>query len=304
MLRSWIERARGRFAPAASAGLAIGRDYVGFAHLAAAPGGWAVQTLTEAKFDPPLFPGAPSPQALAALGKALQTVPGSVRGRYLPVHVSLPDAVVRWATFELDQMPKTRAAQIDLVRFRFGRQGVNGTHVYTCQALQRDGDKYLLFGMAVDKAWQRFVNDALVRAGIVAWSLSANVCRQFNCFHDRLAQASGALVGLAPDAWSLWIWDSHGRPRYARARWRTGPEDHADIALEVERSILAYVHGQPGLTVARVFTVAGEETDAMAGALDARLREPCARLSAEDAGVKGTRRAGSAALSLAAAMER
>jgi len=75
VLRSWIERAQGRFAPAESAGLAIGRDYVGFAHLAAGGGGWRVQTLTEAKFDPPLFPGAPSPQAAAALTGALQTFP-------------------------------------------------------------------------------------------------------------------------------------------------------------------------------------------------------------------------------------
>jgi hypothetical protein len=304
VLRSWIERAQRRFAPAASAGLVIGRDYVGFAHLAAAGGGWRVQTLTEVKFEPPLFPGAPSPQAAAALTQALQTLAGSLRRRYLPVHVSLPDAVVRWSTFELDQMPKTRAAQLDLVRFRFGRQGINGTHVFTCQPLQRDGDKYLLFGMAVDGAWLRCVNDALVRAGIVAWSLSANVCRQFNCFHDRVTQESGALVALAPDAWSLWLWDSQGRPRYARARWRTGPDDHADIALEVERSILAYVHGHPELTVACVFTVAGEEAGVMAGALDARLREPCARLSAEDAGVKTTPGTGSAALSSAAAMER
>jgi hypothetical protein len=228
-----------------------------------------------------------------------------LKGRYLPVHVSLPDAVVRVATFELDQMPKTRAAQLDLVRFRFGRQGMNGNHAYACQPLERDGDRHFLFGMAVDAAWQRLVSDALVEAGIVAWSLNANVCRQFNRFHDRLTQASGALVALAPDAWSVWLWDSQGRPRYARARWRTAADDHADIALEVERSILAYVHGDPKRTVSRVFT-AGDETGAMTGALDARLLEPCARLSVEDGGVRAlaAQSAGSAALSLAAAMER
>ena len=304
MSRSWIERAQGRFAPAASVGLAIGRDYVGFAHLTAAGGGWRIQTLTEVKFELPLFHGAPSPQAAAALSQALQSFAGSLRRRYLPVHVSLPDALARWATFELDQMPGTRGAQLDLVRFRFGRQGINGTHDYTCQPLPRDGDKYLLFGMAVDEAWRRFVKDVLAGAGIVAWSLSANACRQFNCFHDRLTQASGALVALTPDAWSLWLWDSQGRPRYARACWRTAPEDHAEIALEVERSILAYVHGHAERSVARVFAVAGDETNAMAGALDARLREPCARLPAEDAGLQTTQRKGSFAMSLAAAMER
>jgi len=302
--RSWIERARRSFAPDESAGIAIGRDYVGFAHLVAADSGWRAQALAETKLDTPLFAGAPALQAAAVLTAALQTVAGSLKGRYLPVHVSLPDAVVRVATFELDQMPKTRAAQLDLVRLRFGRLGMNGAHIYACQQLERDGNKYLLFGMAGEDAWQRFVSEALARAGVVAWSLSANVCRQFNGFHDRLTQASGALVALAPDAWSLWLWDSQGRPRYARSRWRSGPEDHADIALDVERSILAYVHGEAKRTVTRVFAVAGDETDSMAGALDARLREPCARLSADDAGVKTTQSAASAALSLAAALER
>ncbi len=303
MSRSWIERARRSFAPDSSAGIVIGRDYVGFAYLVAADGGWRAQALAEAKLDAPLFSGEPSAPAAASLIAALQTLAGGLKRRYLPVHVSLPDAVVRIATFELDQMPKTRAAQLDLVRLRFGRLGMNGAHVYACQQLEREGGKYLLFGMAGERAWQRFVSEALARADVVAWSLSANACRQFNCFHDRLTHASGALVALAPDAWSLWVWDPQGRPRYARSRWRSGPDDHADIALDVERSILAYVHGDAKHTVTRVFVVAGEEADVMAGALDARLREPCARLSPEVAGGK-TQNAASAALSLAAALER
>jgi hypothetical protein len=304
VLRSLIERAQRRFAPARSAGLAIGRDYVGFAQIAAAGGRREVRTLTETKLDPPLFPGAPSAQAVAALTRALETVGRNLGRRYLPVHVSVPDAAVHCATFELDQMPKTRAAQLDLVRFRFGRQGINESHVYTCQALQREGDKYLLFGMAAEAAWPRLVTDALTRAGIVAWSVSANVCRQFNTFHDRLTQGSGALVALAPDAWSVWVWDPQGRPRFGRARWRTASNDHADIAQEVERSILAYVHGLSDRTVTRVFIAAGDETPMMAKALDARLREPCVPLSVEDLGVRATQSASSSALSLTAAMER
>jgi len=304
VLRSWIERAQRRFAPAESAGFIVGRDYLGFAHLAAADGKRQVRALSEAKLDARLFSGAPSAHAAAALAEALQKFSAGVTRRYLPVHVSLPDAAVNWATFELDQMPKTRAAQLDLVRFRFGRQGVNGSRVFACQPLERDGDKHLLFGMASDEAWQSVVDQAFARAGIVIWSVSANVCRQFNCFHDRLAQASGSLVTLARDAWALWLWDSQGRPRYARSRWRAGPDDHADIALEVERSILAYVHGPKERTVSQVYTVAGDETAAMADALDARMRAPCVRLSLEDIGVKPVQSAASAVLSLAAALER
>jgi hypothetical protein len=303
---SWIERLRRGLAPSARAGLAVGRDYVGFAELAAADGGWRVTGLAETKLDAPLFSGAPAAEAADALRKGLGELAGRVKGRYLPVHVSVPDALVRWATFDLDELPRARAAQLDLVRFRFARQGINGAHVVACQALAHDGDKQVLFGMATDGAWQRLVNGVLADAGIEAWSLSANACRTFNRFHDRLTRSSGALVALAPDAWSLWLWDDGGRPRHGRGRWRTGAGDHADIALEVERSILAYVHGGRERSVARVFVAGGADAVPLAEALDARLRERCVRLPADEGAAAGGSIDGvaSAAVSLAAALER
>ena len=177
---------------------------------------------------------------------------------------------MRCATFELDELPKSRRAQLDLVRFRFGRQGTSGAQACAGQALARDGGKQLVLGMAADEGWRGLVQRALAAAGMVPWSMSGNAPRQFNRFHDRLVQSSGALVALAPDAWSLWLWDDQGRPRHGRGRWREGAEDHAAIALEVERSILAYVHGG-ARDVARIFVVGGTETETMSAALDARL---------------------------------
>lgn len=304
MSRSWIERARRAAEPSACAGLAVGRDYVGFAELAAAGGGWRVVALEEARLERRLFSGAPTAAAEEALAGALRRF-GSAAGRYLRLHVSVPDALARWATFELDELPKSAAARLELVRFRFGRQGTNGSHAYACQALERDGDKHLLFGMALDGAWRTLVARALDDAGLVPWSLSGNACRQFNRYHDTLARASGALVALAPDAWSLWIWDEQGRPRYGRGRWRVGAEDHGGIAAEVERSILAYVHSRRERGVERVFVVGGADAGAMAPALDARLREPCVRLDAEDGLARGARAtAASASVALAAAVDR
>jgi hypothetical protein len=301
VLRSWTERARRGFA---SAGLVIGRDYVGFAHVAAAKTGWRARAVAEARVSAALFSDAPTPGASAALDEALAQFPEKLKRRYLPVHVSLPDAAVQVATFELEQLPRTPAAQIDLVRLRFARLGVSAAHVYACQPLEREGDKHLLFGMAGDAAWLKFVNDALARARIVPWSLSANACRQFNRFHDRLTQTSGALVVLAPDAWSLWLWDARGRPRHARSRWRLANESHSDIALEIERLIVAYVDGDPARGVERVYVLAGEEAGAMSGALDARLRERCVPLSTEGETAEAARGNVSAASSLAAALER
>jgi hypothetical protein len=82
---------------------------------------------------------------------------------------------------------------------------------------------------------------------------------------------------VAPDAWSLWLWDERGRPRHARGRWRE-PGDQAAIALEAERSILAYVQSAPAHRVARVYVAAASEAAAVADALDARLSVPCTRL--------------------------
>src|SRR5262249_46019959 len=94
---------------------------------------------------------------------------------------------------------------------------------------------------------------------------------------------------LAADAWSLWLWDARGRPRFARSRWRSPRESHADIALEIERLIVAYVHGDASRGVERVHVLAGEEAVAMAAALDARLRDPCIPLAAESGTGEGAR---------------
>lgn len=291
MSHSWIERA---FSPAACAGLAIGRDCVGFARLGA---GGKVEALEERPLSARLFSASPAPESRQALAEALRPLGAAIGRRYLPLHVSVPDAAVRWATFELDEMPKSAATRLELARFRFARQGANGASAYACQPLERDGQKHLLLGMAMDGAWRRCITEAFAEAGLDPWTLNANACRQFNRFHDRLVESAGALLAAAPDAWSLWLWDERGRPRHARARWREAGQDHADIALEAERSILAYVHGAPGRSVERVFVAAGAETGAIADALDARLREPCTRLPAEEA-------APSAALAIAAALER
>ncbi len=263
MSRSWT-----------SAGLALGRDTLGLACLGARG---KVEALEERPLGVPLFCGAPTPHARQALAEGLAALGAKLARRYLPLHVSVPDAAVRWATFELDEMPRSAATRLELARFRFARQGVNGASAYACQALERDAGKALLFGTAMDGAWRDCIAGALAQARLAAWTLNANACRQWNRFHDRLVQSAGALLAVAPDAWSLWLWDERGRPRHARGRWRE-PGDHAALALEAERSILAYVQGAPARSVARVYVAEAGEAGPVADALDARLSVPCTRL--------------------------
>lgn len=281
MSPSWIERLRARFEPAASAGLVIGRRRIGLARLRRGARGVEVEALAEAELASPLFAGKPTPEAIAALAEALAAIAGGLARQYLPVHVSLPDAAVRLAVFELEALPRTRAEQQELARWRLQQEAGAGTVACASQALGADGERQLLLGLAVDDAWQNAITAALAQAGITAWSLSADVCRQFNRFHDRLAADSGALVSVGEDSWALLLWDTAGRARYARARWRSAGDDHAELAAEIERSIVAYAHGAADRSVAHVYVIADAADAALPAALDARLRAPCVRLAVQ-----------------------
>lgn len=277
MSLSWTEQARTWFVPRATAGLSIGRDYVGLIELCAVKGGWQAVRLIETKLDVPLFQGKPSLEALAGFTGALEKIAPVLKNRYLPLHVSLPDAAVRLSVLELEQLPGTHVERIALARWHGTRDTAAGeTVVCACQPLGTDGNKHLLLTLTMAEAWHQRIEEALRNAGMVAWSLSANASRQFNRFHAQLTAQAGALVVISPDSWALWLWDASGRPRYARVRWRSAAGKHVEIVAEIERMILAYVHGAPNRAVKNVFVVLGEDEDGLVATLDERL--PCTRL--------------------------
>jgi hypothetical protein len=305
---SWIERAQARFAPRASAGVVIGKRYVGSAQIDRAQQGWCVQYLDEAPLDEPLFTSSPSARTAEVLVDAITRVAETFSGRYLPVHVSVPDTVMRMAVFELDELPKTRDAQIELVRWRLSKDfGNEEFDACDCQSLGVDDGKQLLFAMGLDKAWHRCLVSALNAAGVSAWTLSADVIRQFNRYHDQLIAGSGALLSITPDTWTLWVWDNVGRPRFVRTRWRSADDDYAEEVNDIERAILAYTHGSSTHSVDRLYVIADGQDDTFVDALNSRLHRPCTRLSASETlsfspGLNPM--LGSAASSMAAALEK
>jgi hypothetical protein len=306
VLRSWIERARASLTPQNRIGLAIGRDYVGMARLTIADGAWQVQDLAHTSLNNRLFSRTSSAQITDSLASAIGSLIGDLKRSYVPIHVSVPDAAVHLKTFELDEVPKSPAEQTAFVGFRFASEGNGEKSVCASQDLGSDGDKRLLLGIALESTWQRCIVEAFKKAGIVAWSLSSNSLRLFDRYYGSFVATSGALVLAAPDSWALLLWDTQRRIRYARARWRTSLTDHAEIATDVERSILAYVHAHPDNAITHIYVSGGQETSALCAALDARLREPSIQLS-NDAGLtfagSAKRQVMSAPLSLAAALE-
>ncbi len=278
MSHLWIDRLRARFEPSHRIGLALGRQHVGWVRVHQTAQGTGIEAIREQTLPAPLFSGQPDPAAINALTGALAELGRDLARQFLPVHVSLPDAAARLAIYELDALPRTRAEQQALARWRLQQEAGAASLVSTSQDLGRDGEQHLLLAMAMSADWQAAIRSALATAGITAWSLSANACRQFNRYHNRLAATSGALVCVSPESWSLLLWDADGRVRYGRSRWRSGADDAAEMAAEVERSIMAYVHGDARRTVTGVYVLAGAAEDALVTALNTRMREPCARL--------------------------
>lgn len=305
MLRSLSKRLQGK---ARSAGLMLGRNQLGFAIVDVTGTKPRVVRADECSLPMTLFAGQPTSDTTTALTEAIKELAPEATDRYLPLHVSVPGAAVQVAVLTLDALPKARAQRLDLVRWHFAQlSGSDQAQVCDCEALGVEGDKHLLLGFAMDEAWHGCIVDALTQAGITAWSLNADIYRQYNRFYSYLNKncEGGALVATTPDAWSLLLWDECGRVRYGGSQWRTGElDDGAEIAAETERRILASAASLPAVTVDRLHVAANEAAPGFVDTFNARLREPCVRLEQEDVeGVDVTLRPGHVTAALAAALQ-
>lgn len=305
MLRSLTKRLQGK---ARSAGLMLGRNQLGFAIVDVTGTKPRVLRVDERSLPMPLFVGQPTNETTAALAEAITALAPEAVHRYLPLHVSLPGAAVQVAVLTLDALPKVHAQRIELVRWHFAQvSGSDQALVFDCEALGMDGDKHLLLGFAMDEAWYGCIVDALTQADVTAWSLNADIYRQYNRFYQRLNEQreGGALVATTPDAWSLLLWDESGRVRYGGSQWRTGGvDDGSEVAAETARRILASAASLPAVKVDHLHVAANEVGTGLVDAFDARLREPCIRFGRDDVeGVDDTLVAGHATAAIAAALQ-
>lgn len=296
MSPSWIKRLpKIDLAPRSSIGIAIGTREVCAVRLTSNRNEWFRDWSRCKKLDTPMFKGVPTAETISALEKAVAAVCDGAAREFIPVHVSLPDPAAAFSVFELEQLPKARAAQLNLVSWRLAKEHYGDERPLhcACQTLGQQDGKQLLLGMALEASWRDAVREGLRRAGVVPWTMNVATGYRFNRFYPLLTSArnSGAMVALDPDAWTLALWDADGRLRWLRGRWREHPPvDGAvydAIAVETERAILAYVHGGGDRRVERVYVAGGDETAALAAALDRRLRERCVPLTADMGQVTG-----------------
>ena len=274
------------FATPHAAGLSVGREHVSYVEIAKTAQKWGLRHVGEASLSGRLFAGEPA-ASTAALVSALTAAVGARAPRFGPLHVSVPDAAVRTSLFELDAVPASRAARDEFIEFRMGREPGATKCRYVSQPLGRGaGGKHLLLGLALEERWYLAIEGALQAAGLRAWSLNANGLRQFNLHHEKIRLRSGALVTLEPDTWSLVIWDAGGLLRHSRAQWRVDELDANEIAAEIERSIIGYVHSESGRAVDQIWICAGADTAELTELLNTRASGACQVLdTAEHLGV-------------------
>ncbi len=276
----WTDSTRRATRSGITAGLDIGRDAVRYVELETKSGRSQVRSTGSARFDAPLFDGEPSAQSARAIADAVARVASGARRRYLPLHVSIPDPLVRTAVFELEELPKNAAARKALVQFRLQRDLPGQDWEYRSESLGTlISGRHLLLGLAIPGAWRRTVTEALHAQGVVAWSLSGRLPRLMNALEASLSGSSGALVCVMEDSWALAALDPQGRLRYVRSQWRTPGLTTAAIAAEVQRAILAYVHQESDRSIEKIrLFLQGDDAD-LATELDARSDVACHRLT-------------------------
>lgn len=276
----WTDSARRASRSRVSAGLDIGRNVVRYVELETKSGQSQVRFMRSAPLEPAMFDGEPSPQSVRQIADAVAQVAEVARNRYLPLHVSIPDPVVRTAIFELEELPKRPAARTALVQFRLQRDLPSQEWDYRSESLGTlSSGKHLLLGVAMSGAWRRAVIEALQSKGIVAWSLAGRLPRLVNALGGTLSGATSVLVSAMEDSWALAALDPQGRLRYVRSQWRTADLTPSAMAAEAQRAILAYVHQDADRSIEKIRLFSESGGDDLASELDARSDHACHRLT-------------------------
>lgn len=281
MSRLWNDLARKLWpVPARSLGISFARDAVHLVDIDRVGDAWRIQHTHTLALPFPLFLGVPPHAGAATLAAAMAAVCGKAcSDKWIPIGIALPDPAVGLNVLELASIPKRPAERDALARWRLEKHlpKINEMACIT-ESLGQENEKNLLLTLTVERTWLDMIQQALHQIGVIPWSLQPSAILQFNHHYNVCSRApgDGALLVLASHAWALLIWDAARRPRFCRSRWRAAvpQDDAAEIALETERAIRAYVHAAPGRHLGALW-LAGDpgEMDMVAERLEARMAQ-------------------------------
>lgn len=303
MLRSSINR----LMPSSplQAGVAIGRHHLCAVTIESRGNAWSIRNIHRHDLSVPLFTGVPTPAAAGALDVALQALGEELQGQFALTHVALPDTVIRSSIFELDEIPKSRELQSELIRWRFAKDWQRPEDSLDCrgQGIGEAAGKHLLLAQAGDEAWTNCVKQALARAGLMPSSMNAAVVYRYNRFQHQFAPTDGAMLSLDPDGWTLLYWDARHQPRRIATRLRAAGD--SDEISNLANDVVRAIHTGSAGHIGRLYLSGSiQEMLTLGGRLEQQLGMQVTRMHAVD-GVSGNTtwaREGMAPLALAAAM--
>lgn len=266
-------------------GLAIGAQDVVACQVRREAGVWRVAALTSEATPISLYKESPTADIAQRLTPVLAKVAGAAAKRCVPFHVVIPDPAISMAMLELETLPKTGTDREALAHWHLQKLWPTDTHLACIvQDMGKSDTKHYLLTAAMARAWLDGLLAACHAAQLVPTRWQSAMVYRFGQFETQLRRegSDGVLLAVDTSSWSLLIWDAHGRTRHLRSRWRESlvANEAGTIAVETERAVRAYVHGQHGRRIDAVHLLGESEVaNRVAALLEARMQNACVRLS-------------------------
>lgn len=266
-------------------GLAIGAQEVVACQVLREAGVWRVTTLNTEVTPLSLYKDSPAADIAQRLTPVLARVTAAAAGRCVPLNVVIPDPAISMAMLELETLPKTGADQKALSDWHFRKMWPPGTDLACIvKEMGKSDTKHYLLAASMARAWLDGLVCACHAAQVVPTRWQSAVVYRFGRFEAQLRREGrdGVLLSVDTSFWSLLIWDAQGRTRHLRSRWRDPlvANEAETIAVETERAIRAYVHGEHGRRIDALHLLGESEVaNRVAALLETRMQNACVRLS-------------------------
>lgn len=256
MLRSWTRRLK--IESNYRVGIALSQSMICVAVVDTTAEQPIVSSLRQSNIEQSLFnPGSEDGDG-NQLQKSIMPIVGELKEKSYPVHVSIPDTAVRAATFELDDLPKTRSTLYSLARWRMSNELGRSENDLECQVnvMGTDRGKHLIYVQAGERYWLDKVRSTLTACGIMPWVMNSASFYRFNHLYDEGLSRSSAMISINDDCWTLQAWDEINRIRLTVTRIRKIPQCHgefASIANEINRVLRAWLITHPDYKVDKLY---------------------------------------------------
>lgn len=244
MLRSLTRRLK--LETGLNVGIALSRSHLAAVALEEASGKPRVAWKKYTAFNSSIFEPNPAKDIGNTLYEALSPLAKEINGELHPLHIVMPDTVIRSATFELDDLPKSKPMLASLACWKSSTEFGRAEDELECKTTNLGvvNDKHLLFVQAGDRFWLDKIRDSLHSSEIIPWTINSAAFFRFNHVMQQRATPASALLSVDEDCWTLQLWDADNRIRLTvtRVRRSNGCDDHGIITNELNRVLLAWRH--------------------------------------------------------------